>query len=152
MGDFARFMLTPGGRIPDLSTEDILRLTIETLLSEQTTDGDWGESRLVRSRGLKQLWRFTSHVARSFPNLDLFYERLRYALALQSSKNDRIHTHWSRYSRFWDEANLWDSWFRMLGIARIQVAIDPALAGEWGFINFPGIGYHPSLRKGWPKV
>lgn len=143
----AVFLLTPGGRIPDLSTKNILRLTIETLLSEQTIEGGWGESRLVRPRSLKQLWRFMLHVARAFPNLDLFYERLRYALALQSFKHDRIHTHWSKYSRCWDEANLWDSWFRMLTIARFQVAVDPNFAEEWGFIDFPGIGYHRVLRK-----
>lgn len=148
----AVFMLTPGGRIPDSSTEDILRLTIETLLSEQTVEGGWGESRLVRPRNLKQLWRFTSHVARSFPNFDLFCERLRYALSLQGFKHNRIHTHWSKYSRYWDEADLWDSWFRMLTIARIQVAFDPTLDREWGFIDYPGIGYHPSLRKEWSKL
>jgi hypothetical protein len=148
----AVFMLTPEGRMPDPSTEDILCLTIDTLLSEQTVEGGWGESCLVRPRNLKQFWRFISHVACSFPNLDLFYERLRYALALQSFKHNRIHTHWSRYSRCWDEANLWDSWFRMLAIARVQVALDPTLGRQWGFIDFPGIGYHPSLRKGWSKV
>jgi len=41
----------------------------------------------------------------------------------------------------WKEVNSWDSRFRMLSIARIQVAFEPGRASEWGgFINYPGIG------------
>jgi hypothetical protein len=79
----------------------------------------------------------------------LFAERLRYGLALQRAKHDRIHTHWSGYSRRWDESDLWDSWFRMMTLARIDAALDHQPAAGWGFINYPGIGYHPSLGSGW---
>lgn len=77
----------------------------------------------------------------------LFKERLRYAATLKRPKHDRIHTHWSRYQRRWDESDLWDSWFRMLTLARIECAFDPARAAAWGFIDYPGIGWHPSLRR-----
>jgi hypothetical protein len=34
----------------------------------------------------------------------------------------------------------------MLTLARIQVALEPQRSSEWGFIDFPGIGHHWSLR------
>jgi hypothetical protein len=51
------------------------------------------------------------------------------------------------YSREWGESSLWDSWFRMLSVARIQAALHPSEATQWGFIDFPGIGYHRSLHR-----
>ena len=73
-------------------------------------------------------------------------ERLRQSVTLLRPKHNRIHTHWSQYSRRWNESDLWDSWFRMLTIARIDVALDPKKIVEWGFIDYPGIGFHPLLR------
>ncbi len=143
----AVFVLTPDGKIPNGTTEKLLRQTANTLLAEQTPEGGWGESCYVRPRNPIQLGRFFYHVASALPNLSLFYERLRYAVALQRPKHNRIHTHWSGYSREWNEANLWDSWFRLLTVARIQTAIDPERAGEWGFIDYPGIGYHPVFES-----
>ena len=141
----AVFVLTPDGVIPDLSTEVLLQRIITTLMAEQTSEGGWAESHYIRPRSLRGFMRFVTHAALALPNVPLFIERSRYALALQRSRYNRIHTHWSRYSRGWDEADLWDSWFRLLAVARIQVAREPERAAEWGFIDFPGIGYHPSL-------
>ena len=94
-----------------------------------------------------QLGRFAYHATNALSNLGLFFERLRYAVVLQRPKHDRIHTHWGSYSRCWAEADLWDSWFRLLSIARIQIAFEPERIKEWGFINYPGIGYHPALAS-----
>lgn len=55
--------------------------------------------------------RHASHTLNAFGKGPLFTERLRYGLTLQRPKHDRIHTHWSQYSRRWDESNLWDTWF-----------------------------------------
>jgi hypothetical protein len=143
----AIFLLTPEGRVPDSKINGLLGSTLSTLLSEQNPDGGWCESQSVRPRGVEQLTGFATHVLAALPNRKLFVERLRYALALQRPLHNRIHTHWSEYSRRWNESDLWDSWFRMLAIARIDVARDAGRASEWGFIDFPGIGYHPSLRN-----
>ena len=74
----------------------------------------------------------------------LRYARSDLALALQRSKHNRIRTHWSHYSREWGESNLWDSWFRMATVARIQCSLDPAALSSWGFIDYPGIGHYSS--------
>jgi hypothetical protein len=142
----AVFMLTPHGRPLDEETARILRRTRDAILAEQTPEGGFAESHAVRPRSLRNWRRSARHVAGAWGKWPLFRERLRYNLTLQRPKHDRIHTHWSRYSRRWDEANLWDSWFRMLTLARIEVTLDPAKAGDWGFIDYPGIGFHPSVR------
>lgn len=140
----AVFVLTPGARVPDDETRVLLERTKTTLISEQRPDGGFAESIFVRPRSLANLVRFVARIGGA-RNASLLLERLRYGLTLQRLKHDRIHTHWSQYSRRWDESNLWDSWFRLLAFARIEVALDPKKAADWGFINYPGIGYHPSL-------
>lgn len=144
----AIFILTPQGRKVDVKTRELLERTLLTLSSEQQSSGGFAESLYVRPRNLSSILRFIFHVANSGTNLSLLKERLRYGLTLQRPKHNRIHTHWSNYSRQWSEADLWDSWFRMLTIARIETALDPRKVSDWGFINYPGIGYHPLLNKG----
>ena len=143
----AVFMLTPEGRVPDEAVGALLRTTASTLVSEQQADGGFCESLYVRPRSAANLLRTASHVLGGLPNVPATVERVRYALALQCPLHDRIATHWSTYSRRWDESDLWDSWFRMLALARIECAMDPAAASRWGFIDYPGIGYHPALRR-----
>jgi hypothetical protein len=144
----AVFVLTPEGRPLDEESARVLRLTRDAILSEQTPEGGFAESHAVRPRSLRNWRRAARQVADALGNRPLFLERLRYNLTLQRPKHNRIHTHWSRYSRRWGEANLWDSWFRMLTLARIEIALDPSKASEWGFIDYPGIGFHPSVRHG----
>ena len=73
-------------------------------------------------------------------------ERARFCLTLLRFKHNKIKTHWTKYSREWHESNLWDSWFRMLTIARIDNSISLS-SSNWGFINFPGIGHSYILSK-----
>lgn len=144
----AVFMLTPDGLLPEDPLATLLQRTFSTLLSEQLPDGGFCENLYVRPRSPRNVLRGIGHVLSALPNSGAFMERLRYALALQRTRYDRIATHWSEYSRAWDESDLWDSWFRMLAMARIQCAFEPGAVTEWGFINYPGIGFHPSLRCG----
>jgi hypothetical protein len=141
----AVFVLTPDGATPDTATARLLETSYRTVLGEQQTDGGFCESLWVRPR-TKGILGALGRLA-SANNTALLMERLRYALTLQRHKHDRIATHWSRYHRRWGESNLWDSYFRMLLIARIECAFDPAKHAEWGFIDYPGIGWHPSLRR-----
>ena len=145
----AVFLLTPGGRVPDVETDRVLSRTAATLLAEQQSDGGFVESLYVRPRGRMQIKRMAAHVASGARNPRLFAERLRFALTLQRPKHERIQTHWSVYARRWDESDLWDSWFRMITLARIHAARDQSSAAGWGFIDYPGIGYHPSVSRGW---
>ncbi len=142
----AVFMLTPDGHIHDADTHTLLLRTATTIISEQGQDGGFAESVCVRPRSVNNLRMFMSHTLNAVGKGPLFFERLRYGLTLQRPKHNRIHTHWSRYSRRWGESDLWDSWFRMLALARIDVAMNPEHVSNWGFIDYPGIGYHPSLR------
>lgn len=142
----AVFVLTPSGEAPARKIAQLLQLTAASLLSEQRPDGGFCESLYVRPRSLSNMTRSVRHVLRALPNSSAALERLRYNVALQRRKYDRIKTHWSIYSRRWDESDLWDSWFRMLALARIECALNGRAVNKWGFIDYPGIGYHPSLR------
>jgi hypothetical protein len=143
----AAFVLTPRGELPDVETGTTLCRTATSLLDEQQPDGGFAESLRVRPRSTSNLGAFASHAVRGAPNPRLLLERTRYALALQRPAHDRIHTHWSDYSRKWSESNLWDSWFRMMTLARIQIALGVTPSAPWGFVDFPGIGFHPVVRR-----
>ena len=121
-------------------------LTANSILSEQNEDGGFCESLHVRPRSLANISASFLHAFNGCGRART--ERLRSALTLLRPKHDRIHTHWSVYSREWSESDLWDSWFRMLTLARIDCALNPEHSKSWGFINFPGIGFHPSLSGG----
>lgn len=140
----AVFILT-GDKESAARHRELLIRTAHTILNEQNPDGGFCESKRIRPRSLAGISKSLEHVSKGRGRARI--ERLRAALTLLRPKHDRIHTHWSVYSREWGESDLWDSWFRMLTIARIDCALNPERAKDWGFINFPGIGFHPSLRK-----
>jgi hypothetical protein len=125
---------------------ELLDATTSTIRAAQNADGGFGESRFVRPRSFANLTRTARHIVAARGRARL--ERLRMGLTLQRPKHDRIHTHWSEYSREWGESDLWDSWFRMLALARRDVALSPGHAATWGFIDYPGIGFHHCLRAG----
>ncbi len=140
----AVFLLTAAGADSIKKHSELLKTAKKTILSEQNDDGGFCESHYIRPRSLTNLKKTLNHVLAGEGRAKV--ERIRYGLTLLRPKNDRIHTHWSKYSRRWNESDLWDSWFRMLTIARIDVAFDPKKISEWGFIDYPGIGFHPLLR------
>lgn len=122
----------------------LLKLTALTLMAEQNDDGGFCESRFIRPRSIDNLFKAITHMLLG-PRVAR-WERLCHVLTLMRPKHDRIHTHWSKYSREWKESNLWDSWFRMITIARIDCAFNPDRCSSWGFINFPGLGFHHGVR------
>jgi hypothetical protein len=139
----AVFLLTTNQKSIKKHSE-ILRKTFNTLLSEQNNDGGFCDSKKVRPLSLSFISGSLKHVLSVKGKAR--QERLHQMITLLRPKHNRIHTHWSTYSRLWSESNLWDSWFRMLTIARIDLAFNPENSKNWGFINFPGIGFHSSLR------
>jgi len=139
----AVFMLT-GTRAAAQRHAALLSRTGQSILSEQNADGGFCESRRIRPRSVDNLRRSWQHVRCATGKARV--ERLRQALTLLRPRHDRVATHWSAYSREWGESDLWDSWFRMLTLARIECAFVPERASAWGFIDFPGIGFHPSVR------
>lgn len=116
----------------------LLLRTATTILAEQNADGGFCESRFVRPRCPGNLTRALKHMSVIGPGAS---ERLRYTLTLQRPKHDRIKTHWSRYARSWNESDLWDTWFRLMAVARIDTALGLGCGRKWGFIDYPGIGF-----------
>ncbi len=117
------------------------------LLMCQNPDGGFCESKMIRPRSPYQLMHTIKHIFKS-PNRTIFIERFRKNIVLQRPRHSRIHTHWTKYSRAWSESNLWDTWFRLLAIARIDVFLDKNKFSEWGFVDHPGIGYHHLFKNG----
>lgn len=142
----AVFMLTPHGGGGGIRASEQLLHTAKAIMGEQNSDGGFAETLQVRPRSISNVWRSANRVFGALGNVPLFVERLRYAVALQRPKHNHVHTHWSEYSREWSESDLWDTWFRLLALARVDVSLDPRRATDWGFIDYPGIGFHPSLR------
>jgi hypothetical protein len=139
---YAVFVLTAGGGTPSAETRALLERTAASILDAQGSDGGFCESRHVRPRSLENAARFGRQVASAWRRPALFGERLRYGLTLQRRKHDQIHTHWGHDPRGWDESNLWDTYFRMLALARIDAALNGDRARSWGFLSYPGIGHH----------
>jgi hypothetical protein len=141
----AVFVLTAGGHAADAGVRVLLATTAGSILEGQGQDGGFCESRHVRPRTIANVRRFGGQLASAWNRPSLFIERLRYALTLQRPKHDEIHSHWSAEGRGWNESNIWDTYFRMLTVARIDVALSGGQALSWGFIPYPGIGYHAPL-------
>ena len=138
----AVFMLTAGCSPPDAGVRALLETTAGSLVQEQGDNGGFCESRQVRPRSFGNAQRFGHQVMSAWNRPSLFVERFRYALTLQRPKHDEIHTHWSAEGRGWDESNLWDTYFRMLALARIDAAVNGESALPWKFLAYPGLGYH----------
>ncbi len=143
--DYDAVFIITGTKETTVRHRDLLMLTALSIISEQNEDGGFCESLRVRPRSLANIFASFLHAFNGRGRART--ERLRLALTLLRPKHDRIHTHWSDYSREWGESDLWDSWFRMLTVARIDCAFNPEHTKSWGFINFPGIGFHPSLSR-----
>ena len=128
-----------GKGVPFEKFQHVLFKTANSIINSQNTDGGFSESLFIRPRNIGNMRRAIGHVWG--PNISASAERMKYCLNLLRPKHDRIHTHWSKYSREWHESDLWDSWFRLLTVARIDCAFNKENKKRWGLIKFPGIGY-----------
>ncbi|MEY4630489.1 MAG: hypothetical protein RIQ81_609 [Pseudomonadota bacterium] len=123
----------------------LLTRTLDTILSAQNDDGGFCESRIVRPRSPKNLFRQIAHCIR--PEKPGATERLRYFATLQRPRHDIVTTHWTSRHRRWDESDLWDTWFRLMAIATIDKVLAAGSGVTWRFIDYPGIGYKPDVPK-----
>lgn len=141
----AVYMLTRASGCDESFPSDPLKLIANYLLDRQNKDGGFGESLHIRPLNLENVTRQVKHVLSGMPDRQA---RLKHFLTMLRSKHNRYVTHFSAYQREWGESNLWDTWFRLMALARLEAAIhgDTAL-DNWGFINFPGIGFHEGLRR-----
>jgi len=132
----AVFILTFLDKCINDKHKNTLERTLGSIISEQNQDGGFAESQYIRPINLHNLTYMLSHINHK---KSIMHERARYSISLLRAKHNRIHTHWTKYSREWGESDLWDSWFRMLTIAKIDKLIGSN--NKWGFIKYPGIGY-----------
>jgi len=139
----AVFMITGSQSAVDRHRR-LLAHTKATLRKKQNPDGGFCESQFIRPRNRNNCVSALRHIVRG--RGPARWERLRHCLSLQRSKYDRVKNHWNEAAYDWSSSDLWNSWFHMLTLARIESAFNPSEALRWGFINYPGIGYHSSLR------
>ena len=118
----------------------IIGKTYNSILSAQNQDGGFAESKKIRPLNINYFIEFLSHIKNSSGAVRR--ERIRQFLTLMRFKHNKIETHWSKIPRGWNESNLWDSWFRMMTISLIDIIKNRNNKKNWGFINFPGIGFN----------
>lgn len=134
----AAFILTSSKNYKNKKILDCLKGLHFTLINLQNKDGGFCESKDVRPINIKYFQRFISHVYTGKGIVR--YERFRQMITLLRPKYNKIDTHWSKYSRSWNESSLWDSWFRLMAIAKIESFIFEE-SDNWNFIDYPGLGY-----------
>ena len=116
-----------------------LKLLLDSLILEQNDDGGFAETQsFINSINLNYK-RILNHIPST--QFGVSAERFVEILKRIRHKHRKIHTHWSLYSRDWDESNLWDSWFRVLTILRIALDLGLIEGVKVNSINFPGIGH-----------
>ena len=127
----------------------LLKNTHTSILDDQNEDGGFCDSQYIRPRSLSNFLLSIKHTlnAKGLARK----ERLRQSLTLLRPKYNRFlgASHWTvdGYNRRWNESNLWDSYFRMSAVARIDKALNPQNSDKWNFVDYPGIGFHESSRK-----
>ena len=114
------------------------------LLGTQQDDGGFCQSKMMPTN-LMRLARFLPRLARPVP-LHVSYYRLRKSIgiAIRGQKTTPT-TNWTTIPRAWTDSNLWDTWFRCLGIALIENALDldqNASLFTPHFQSFVGLGFH----------
>ncbi len=142
----AIFLLTSKYVDIDKKLQTFLSSIYHQLVSEQNKDGGFAENLLIDQKSFFFYKSTLIHLLKSISKPSLFKERLMLFISLHLKKNKRIKTHWTKYSRRWGESNLWDTWFRLLTIARIEISLENKNINNWGFIKYPGIGYHYLLK------
>lgn len=134
----ATYILTLNKKIRSKTLITCLENLHLTLKSLQNPDGGFCESKNIRPLNLNYFKEFSYHIYNSSGIAR--YERLRQMVTLMRPKYNKIDTHWSKYSRKWEESSLWDSWFRLMSIAKIEKFLSKD-SNNWNFIDYPGIGY-----------
>ncbi len=136
----AVYILTMISKESNLSIKSILNKTLNSILLTQNYDGGFGESIYIRPINISNLIIQLCHI--SIFKKEGKNERLSRFLALLRPKHNLIKTHWSDKKRSWSESNIFNSWFRMMTLARIEIFNDKEKIKDWNFLNFPGIGFH----------
>ena len=112
-------------------------LLFNQIILEKNNDGGFCLNKKIRPRKISNIMGIIEHLIDS-KNIYIFFERFKHSCAYQLPKYDENKNQFSVDSFKWNESNLWDTWFRVLTLAKIE----KYLIGKkkWGFIDFPGLG------------
>ena len=133
----AIFMLT-SKFVDDVSQENILKTTLNTIINEQNLDGGFCESIYMKNNLLFKLSNVIKHIISQPNHLKIW--SLFVNLNLFRYKHRNIATHWSQKNRKWDESNAWDTFFRLSTIFRVCNRLNLKEKNLFQINNFPGIG------------
>lgn len=111
------------------------------ILNQQNSDFGFSESKNLRPLNLSYISNGIRHLLYS-NNFNILKERLMYFINYTHPKYARIDTHWTKYSRRWDESNLWDTWLKIQILYKILLVYDYKYSENINFIDFPGMGYY----------
>ncbi len=113
----------------------------KSIIKDQNIDGGFCESNLLDNSSFRRIFKLFA-IDHLRPFKYGFNERLFYSIRLIHPKHNSISTHWTKYSRSWNESDLWDTWFRLLAIARIDKVFNLGL-WNWKFPKYIGLGFEP---------
>lgn len=113
------------------------------ILNQQNSDFGFSEAKNIRPLDFTYFCNGFKHLLSS-NNIYIFKERLIYFINYIHPKYARIDTHWTKYSRKWNESNLWDTWLKIQILYKILLAYDSKYFEKINFIDFPGMGYYKS--------
>jgi len=133
-------LMMMGDQMPSSCEANILKTLYESLCRQQNSDGGFCESSLVGQLGSQKSRNMITHIF-SQGSWSTRYERARWCLNLLRRKHKTINTHWSKMHRTWDMSNLWDTWFRLLVLRKIEIFENKSTCKHWGRFDFPGLGY-----------
>ncbi len=133
----AIFMLT-SRFVDDVSQENVLKTTLNTIISEQNLDGGFCESIYMKNNLLFKFSNVIKHIISQPNNIKIW--SLFVNLNLFRYKHRNIVTHWTQTNRKWEESNAWDTFFRLSTIFRVCNRLNLKEKNLFQINNFPGIG------------
>ena len=127
----------------DTNIKNNLNISLEKIanriLNIQHKDGGFAESLFVRPLNLNKFLIQLDHI--NIKNKDGRNERIQRFFANLRPKNSYIKNHWLDYKLDWNETNIFNTWFKILSLAKIDFYFNNEVK-HWNFLNFPGIGYN----------
>jgi hypothetical protein len=117
-----------------------------SILKCQNPDGGFCESQKMHPSFFKFFETQTLRFLVSSRNKKIIYYKLRTIAPLFLLNNRKIFIHWNAKGCYWDQSDLWNTWFRCLTIAKIENALNintNKSVKKWKF--------HDSIGFGWVK-
>ena len=109
---------------------------LNSLIIEQNVDGGFCESVYIKSY-FTSLWPVLKYTALNF-NIPRLKSAIRFLCFYKSF--ELLETHWSQSHRKFSQSDLWDTWFRLMTIYKIEARLK-GIPDRSKVFKFPGIGF-----------